>query len=64
MENILTYSGGAEEIQFDKIYNYIKVFKKKYQLTNISSFRLTKIIIKDILIENITTNKLNLFTNT
>lgn len=59
-ETLITHSG-IEEIQFNKIYDYIKFFKNKYDL-KISILKLTKIIISDILIENISTNTLNIET--
>ena len=61
MEETLITHSGIEQIQFDKIYEYIKFFKKKYNL-NISILKITKIIISDILIENISTDVLNLET--
>lgn len=59
-ETLITHSG-IEEIKFNKIYDYIKFFKNKYKL-KISILKLTKIIISDILIENISTDTLNLET--
>lgn len=61
MELIQTFSG-PEEINFDKIKAYISNLKTKYNLKNISTFRLSKMIINDILVENITTSELNIET--
>lgn len=62
MEETLITHSGIEEIQFNKIYEYIKHFKNKFKL-KVSTLRLTKIIISDILIENISTDLLNLETS-
>ena len=61
MDFIRTYSG-VEEVNLDKIYSYIKNLKLKYNLKNISPFRISKMIITDIMTENITTNELNIQT--
>lgn len=60
-EKVVTFSG-LEEIQFDKIYTFLLKKKEVFNLHNISCFKLTKLIISDILVENMSTNDLNIET--
>ena len=60
-EKVVTFSG-IEEIQFDKIYAFLLNKKELFGLHRVSCFKLTKMIISDILVENMSTSDLNIET--